>query len=301
VPRGAIFLFISAKAMATIEFLQQEWINDGNFIGVGDESDPIIGRKEEGATFTIPQRQSGGAVHGIRHSNVLRGGEYFFLPSISALKWLANRHDTASQPRRKRMATQPAHRPAGTGRCPSMRTIQQLRELFATAPIWEERRCENVLRELTSQVSQPLAPPVASAGRIGIRLGKVSELTVIAPFAPGGAQRLRALLRCSKAILTARTRLAPSTTCASSFWTTTRNFSSPLPSTATGTPTSTTSRPRSPTTWTHELRVRRLAGDSQPKAKDYLAKHQITAEGWFVANPDLTVAETRGLKRNGRR
>ena len=27
VPRGAIFLFISAKAMATIEFLQQEWIN----------------------------------------------------------------------------------------------------------------------------------------------------------------------------------------------------------------------------------------------------------------------------------
>jgi deferrochelatase/peroxidase EfeB len=33
VPRGAYFLFISAKAMATIEFLQQEWINDGNFIG----------------------------------------------------------------------------------------------------------------------------------------------------------------------------------------------------------------------------------------------------------------------------
>src|SRR5262249_45065031 len=43
VPRGAIFLFISAKAMATMEFLQQEWINDGNFIGIGDERDPIIG------------------------------------------------------------------------------------------------------------------------------------------------------------------------------------------------------------------------------------------------------------------
>ena len=48
VPRGAIFLFISAKAMATIEFLQQEWINDGNFIGIGDERDPIIGLQEEG-------------------------------------------------------------------------------------------------------------------------------------------------------------------------------------------------------------------------------------------------------------
>jgi len=44
VPRGAIFLFIGAKAMATIEFLQQEWINDGNFIGIGGERDPIIGR-----------------------------------------------------------------------------------------------------------------------------------------------------------------------------------------------------------------------------------------------------------------
>ena len=55
VPRGAIFLFMSAKAMATIEFLQQEWINDGNFIGAGNERDPIIGRQEEAATFTIPK------------------------------------------------------------------------------------------------------------------------------------------------------------------------------------------------------------------------------------------------------
>ena len=35
--RGAIFLLISAKAMATLEFLQKEWINGGDFIGVGDE------------------------------------------------------------------------------------------------------------------------------------------------------------------------------------------------------------------------------------------------------------------------
>ena len=29
VPRGASFMFISAKALATIDFLQQEWVNDG--------------------------------------------------------------------------------------------------------------------------------------------------------------------------------------------------------------------------------------------------------------------------------
>ena len=88
VPRGAIFLFISAKAMTTIEFLQQEWINDGNFIGAGDERDPIVGLQEEGATFTIPQEPVRHRIHGIETFNVLRGGEYFFMPSLTALKWL---------------------------------------------------------------------------------------------------------------------------------------------------------------------------------------------------------------------
>ena len=66
-----IFLFISAKAMATMEFLQQEWINDGNFIGAGDERDPIIGLQEEGATFTIPKEPVRRRVHGIETFNVL--------------------------------------------------------------------------------------------------------------------------------------------------------------------------------------------------------------------------------------
>ena len=89
-PRGAIFLFISAKAMATMEFLQQEWINDGNFIGVGDERDPIIGRQEQGGTFTIPKEPVRRRLHGIQTFNLLKGGEYLFVPSLSALKWLAN-------------------------------------------------------------------------------------------------------------------------------------------------------------------------------------------------------------------
>jgi Dyp-type peroxidase family len=88
VPHGAIFQFISAKAMATMEFLQQEWINDGDFIGANGERDPIIGRQEEGATFTIPKQPVRRRLRGIETFNVLQGGEYFFMPSISALKWL---------------------------------------------------------------------------------------------------------------------------------------------------------------------------------------------------------------------
>jgi Dyp-type peroxidase family len=90
VPRGAYFLFISAKAMGTIEFLQQEWINNGNFMGLGDERDPIIGLQEDGAAFTIPHEPVRRRVHGIETFNVLRGGEYFFMPSLSALKWIGD-------------------------------------------------------------------------------------------------------------------------------------------------------------------------------------------------------------------
>jgi Dyp-type peroxidase family len=90
IPRGAVFLLISAKAMATLEFLQQEWINDGNFIGAGDERDPIIGRQDEGAAFTIPKAPVRRRIRGIETFNVLKGGEYFFMPSISALHWLVN-------------------------------------------------------------------------------------------------------------------------------------------------------------------------------------------------------------------
>ena len=89
-PRGIYFIFISAKAMATMEFLQQEWINNGNFMSLGDERDPNVGLQEDGATFTIPQEPVRRRIHGIETFNVLRGGEYFFMPSLSALRWLGN-------------------------------------------------------------------------------------------------------------------------------------------------------------------------------------------------------------------
>jgi hypothetical protein len=60
----------------------------GNFMGPGDERDPNVGLQEDGATFTIPHRPVRRRLHGIETFNVLRGGEYFFLRSLSALKWL---------------------------------------------------------------------------------------------------------------------------------------------------------------------------------------------------------------------
>jgi Dyp-type peroxidase family len=93
VPRGIYFIFLSAKAMATIEFLQREWINYGNFLNLGDERDPIIGLQDdeqEQATFKIPKEPVRRRIHGIETFNVLRGGEYFFMPSLSALRWIGS-------------------------------------------------------------------------------------------------------------------------------------------------------------------------------------------------------------------
>ena len=72
--------------------------------------------------------------------------------------------------------------------------IKQLRDLFADAPEVGKKALENALQELRSQASE-LPPAVESAGRTGARLGKVSELTIIVPLAPGGAKRLRAFLK----------------------------------------------------------------------------------------------------------
>ena len=73
--------------------------------------------------------------------------------------------------------------------------IQELREIFADAPEMAKTALESALPALMSQAAGAQGSETGSAGRIGIRQGTVSELTVIAPFAPGGAQRLRAVLR----------------------------------------------------------------------------------------------------------
>lgn len=49
-----------------------------------------VGLQEDGATFTIPQDPVRRRIHDVRAFNVLCGGEYFFLPSLSALRWMGD-------------------------------------------------------------------------------------------------------------------------------------------------------------------------------------------------------------------
>ena len=175
--------------------------------------------------------------------------------------------------------------------------IHQLRELFADAPEIGKRALENVLGELTSQVAEPRYR-VESAGRVGVRLGNVSELTMIFPFAPGGARRLRAFLQLLNGNLDGAnkvgslhdmrfvfldddTKLLFCTAFDGEWDPYIDDFATKI---------------------TDQMDVIFSAcedwpGIRSPKVKDWIVKYQVTAEGWYVAHPDLTVAEAARVKR----
>jgi hypothetical protein len=179
--------------------------------------------------------------------------------------------------------------------------VEQLRALFADAPELGKQALENALREIASQVSEAPPPAIESAGRVGARLGKVSELTIIVPLAPGGAKRLRAFLRLLGGNLNKGdkvgtlhdmrfvffdndTRMIFATSFDGDWDAYIDDFVTKIPD---------------------YLDIIDSAWDGwpgirHPGAKDYLAAHQITAEGWYVAHPDLTVAEIHRLKRLGK-
>ncbi|MFF5108141.1 Dyp-type peroxidase [Streptosporangium sp. NPDC000509] len=87
--RGLMFAFIGAHLGRQFEFVQSEWMNDGVFFGGGDARDPVIGSGD----FTIPRRPLRRRLQGLPRFVVTRGGEYCFLPSLSALRWLGDLED----------------------------------------------------------------------------------------------------------------------------------------------------------------------------------------------------------------
>jgi Dyp-type peroxidase family len=88
VDRGFVFAFVGACPGRQFEFVQSQWLNDGEFAGAGAAKDPIAGDSDGAGTFTIPQRPIRRCMQGLPRFVVTRGGEYGFMPSLSALKWL---------------------------------------------------------------------------------------------------------------------------------------------------------------------------------------------------------------------
>ena len=95
-PRGLHFICLNANISRQFEFLQNAWIANTKFSGVTGESDPLLGNRESipgcpaTGNFTIPgdgtlRRR----VSGLPQFVTVRGGAYFFLPSLRALRHFA--------------------------------------------------------------------------------------------------------------------------------------------------------------------------------------------------------------------
>ncbi|WP_433964192.1 Dyp-type peroxidase [Tunturiibacter gelidiferens] len=87
--RGVIFIALNANISRQFEFVQQQWINYGNDARLGNEKDLLIGNHTGHGRFFV-QGDTTPANPPFICSDLpnfveLRGGDYFFLPSITAL------------------------------------------------------------------------------------------------------------------------------------------------------------------------------------------------------------------------
>ena len=71
------------------EFAQNVWVNDRNFHELGNERDPFIGNQDGTLDYKIPKRPIRKTITGLPAFTTVRGGAYFFLPGIKALRYLA--------------------------------------------------------------------------------------------------------------------------------------------------------------------------------------------------------------------
>ena len=94
--RGIAAFVICASLIRQFEFAQNVWVNDQNFHELGNERDPIIGTQDGTLEFKIPKRPIRKKITGLPAFTTVRGGAYFFLPGIKALRYLAALADAAS-------------------------------------------------------------------------------------------------------------------------------------------------------------------------------------------------------------
>jgi deferrochelatase/peroxidase EfeB len=94
--RGLHFVAINANIERQFEFVQNAWIARTKFDGLTEESDPLLGNREpvDGCpfadAFSIPHRDKvRSRVLGLPRFVTVRGGAYFFLPGIRALRFLS--------------------------------------------------------------------------------------------------------------------------------------------------------------------------------------------------------------------
>jgi Dyp-type peroxidase family len=87
--RGVVFMVLNASIARQFEFVQQQWIEYGNDAKQGNDKDILMGNHEGHGRFVVQGDRTPDnppfVCSGLPNFVELRGGAYFFLPSITAL------------------------------------------------------------------------------------------------------------------------------------------------------------------------------------------------------------------------
>lgn len=93
---GIYFIALNANISRQFEFIQDAWIVNSKFNGLNGESDPLLGNRAASPGghptdgFSLPQASGPNRrIAGLPQFVTMRGGAYFFLPGIRALRFLA--------------------------------------------------------------------------------------------------------------------------------------------------------------------------------------------------------------------
>jgi Dyp-type peroxidase family len=90
--RGIIFMAFNS-GLDQFEFVQQNWINNGDDFEQGNDGDPVVGSRGTGQ-MVIPGDEATGrrpyVCFDIPRFVTMKGGDYFFVPSLSGLSVLAS-------------------------------------------------------------------------------------------------------------------------------------------------------------------------------------------------------------------
>jgi Dyp-type peroxidase family len=93
--RGLHFLCFNSHIERQFEFIQHTWVNSPKFDGLYEDDDPLIGDRngegrKPGGCFTMQAYPIRTRVTGIPRFVHVRGGAYFFMPGIRAVRFLGS-------------------------------------------------------------------------------------------------------------------------------------------------------------------------------------------------------------------
>ena len=88
--RGVIFMCLQASITRQFEFVQSQWLNGGNAFGLGEDQDLLLGPQDAKPPnkMTVPG-DSPLLVGPLERVVSVKGGEYFFVPGINGLQFIA--------------------------------------------------------------------------------------------------------------------------------------------------------------------------------------------------------------------